>query len=147
MWCWKAGTTVQTSVSSDTAVTTTCMCLVYLCVMSWWDAGFTTCVHRTLLYHSLKQHSQPFFFVIIDKILSWSIVTFWPLLERLYLSPKSAISWNSLAPNLENVTTHDSFKRMYKEYFLCTHIVLLYNMTTYNSLAELCFISCINMFK
>ncbi len=48
---------------------------------------------------------------------------------------------------LKYVTTHDSFKILYKkEYrvFLCTHIVLLYNRTTYNSLAELCFISCSN---
>ncbi len=44
-------------------------------------------------------------------------------------------TWNSLPPYTKNAS------------IVCTHIVLLYNRTTDNSLAELYFISCINMFK
>ncbi len=46
-----------------------------------------------------------------------------------------------------NATTHDSFTTMYIKEYVCTHIGLLFNCTTYNSLAELCFISYIDMFK
>ncbi len=38
-------------------------------------------------------------------------------------------------------------KECTRKSILYTHIVLLYSRTTYNSLAEMCFISCITMFK
>ncbi len=59
------------------------------------------------------------------------------------------ISWNSLPPHIKIVTILDSFERMYKKkyFYAPTQCYCTTVPQSYNSLAELCFISGINMFK